>query len=456
MFHESEIPIVKGTRLAILREDFLEFCDSNRCAAILISYFEYWHKDRTRQVFHSMQLDPTFKPEESDYYQQQSIKTICDGILNEYKRETVSEGVNFLINKGVLRIIDEARFRQNTARTYLFVPGPIISYINNEFGRDRKIDNGPVKTMVSRDRKIDTNNIKTEDKEKDSLSSVGASAPEGKFVRRKKNELFGSNLIEEIFNHWNELGYPLSTHKINPSLKTFQNSILAIKKALQVHSSESIKQAMTKYVQLLNNKHTTLFMSKMSGVLVTLPEFFKFAQHTEDRMLKTNDPLHIENWFKTCLKTQEQLESEFAKYDKDDNPKITQSLITEWKKQVSSKALTVREINIFIRSARLMLEYHQKNKDLINWNGSKPEKLSAPMFTHRVVAACLNSANGDTSLLSPEWLCGPKMYTERMPKYLRKIGMLTSEDIKSYNAPKSKQKGVDRSGDISLSSLLYD
>lgn len=303
----------------------------------------------------------------------------------------------------------------------------------------------------------ETKSKETEEEGKDSSSSVAAELQGGNKVvlLRRKKSIYPCKEAEQVFLHWNNLGDPLASHKENPELKMFQNSMLAIQKELRKHTPEVIMQAMTAYHKTLNNKNTTLFLSKQPGVLVSLPEFFRFSEHTEERMLKGYNPLTIENWFHVARNGAEYLEEMFAKYDKDDNPKITKALITQWKSKVVDAHFKVKEINIFIRSAKLLLEYHQQNKDKINWNSCKPEKLSPTLFAHRVVEACLSGVNGDRQAITPEWLCGPKMYTERMPKYLKKIGMLTSEDVKVYNAPKSK-KGVDRSGDIDLSHLLYD
>lgn len=454
MFYDECLPRPSGLRFALLRDDLLQFCEGSRCAAMVTAYFANWHTYK----MHEARKDQSMKNNGcyGDYvpdtalYQYQSIQEIAQGMLGEYARDSIIKAVQYLVEKDVLEEVQKANYKRGSSTVYLFKPQAIIDFIYNEYTPSRKIDSVP-------SRKIDTTiNTQTEQKcceeGKDSSSQDDANASSGtKLVRRQKKapSIFGNDIVEDIFIHWNNLSDPVRSHKLDPETKVFKNAIIAITRALRKHTSDQIKQAMTNYCKLLNDRNTKMYyatQTKRWGLMVSLPEFFEFSPHSEEQMILHNETDIPESWYICCLQSYPEIVELFARYDKDDNPKITEKLEKYYASKIPGYVATVSTRNIFIRSAILVLQYHCKMKDKINWSSCKDEKTYPQLFAHWFIDACIDSANGNTDIISPEWLCGPKMLTERMPKYMRKMGMIASD----ITPMKSKQN----TGDISLSSLL--
>jgi hypothetical protein len=267
------------------------------------------------------------------------------------------------------------------------------------------------------------------EKEEPLSNDKGADAPVV-LVRRQKHvepveepSLFPSAGVELVFNHWNDMGHPLQRHKADPSTKMFQESILAIQKALRKHTKETIMQAMTDYKKILLWDKSWLTLAGI-GHKVPLFEFFKFTKRTEDAMLTSRVPLTIVSWFDECLKGYDHLEREFCKYENDPNPKVTERLIHTYQEKVSSRQLSATDVNCFIRATKFVLEYHSKHKEKINWNSCLREKTSISCFAIRLITAIIEDAQ-DVTIIEPTWLCSARTMNSRFPKYMVKHGLLS-------------------------------
>jgi hypothetical protein len=282
----------------------------------------------------------------------------------------------------------------------------------------------------------------TKEKEEPLSDDKGADAPVV-LVRRKKivepveePPLFPSADVAYCFHHWNDVGYPLQKHKVDPSTKMFQESIIAIQKALRKHSKEKITQAMTDYKKVLMHPNTWITLNGI-GHKVPLFEFFKFTKRTEDAMLTSRIPLTIESWFDECLKGYDHLESEFGTYDSDPNPKVTEAIKKAYQHQIADRPFSVSEINCFIRASKFVLEYHSKNKEKINWNSCLREKVSVSCFAVRLINAIIEDAQ-DITMIEPTWLCSTRTINSRFPKYMVKHGLMTTG-----TPPKIVRRGYD-------------
>ena len=374
MSFESCITKPHGIKYIALREDYLAFCKGKICPALIISYFEYWHnhkvmemhKNRTahNEGYGSYQFNP------SDYYQRHSLNDIEQGIFSQYKKECISAGIDFLIDCGVLEIVHTANYRRNLARVYLFHPEVINEFIHKTYTPNNTLTPAIPRNFVVE--KSTAQTYKEDSLGKDSKESC-ANAPSGKFVRRKKQpSLFPSKDVEECFMFWNTLGYPLAKHKTDITSKIFTESLQNIQKALKKHTVADITQAMANYHKLITATNTTINLA-IPGHKVSLPEFFKFSKHTEERMIKQTQMLEIDSWFDECLKGWEHLESTFGRYIKDHHPKITEELKKQYQSKINNRNFSVSEINCFIKAAKFIVEYHNKQLKKINWNSCPQE-----------------------------------------------------------------------------------
>jgi hypothetical protein len=291
-----------------------------------------------------------------------------------------------------------------------------------------------------------------DDKGKDSLSSkepTDVDSPKVVIKRRTvQPSLFPNDNVKRLFLHWNNLGSHIAKHLLDPSTKIFHRSVLAIEKALRHNTPDNIASAMDNYSNLLADQNTTMFWPTQSGrpgLIVSLEEFFKFSDYTEERMLKAKEVNIPDSWYKCCLQDYDIIATEYGKYDRDDNPKITEAIKKAYTSAVPAAKITVTDTNFFIRSAKFVLQYHMTNKNKINWNSCLLEKNNPALFAHRLIAAILEDCQ-DRTMITSSWLFSDRTKTIRLPKYMKKHGLLTSDEI-TYKAPirplQTKKKGYD-------------
>jgi hypothetical protein len=147
-------------------------------------------------------------------------------------------------------------------------------------------------------------------------------------------------------------------------------------------------------------------------------------------MRKVRDALTFDSWFKECLKDEVTLNAAFGKYDKDANPKVTATLVNEFKSKIMDRNFSVSEYNCFIRASKFIVEYQLKNREKINWNSCLSEKMNHSAFAKRFMKAIMDDAI-DVKMIEPSWMCSVRTQESRLPKYLKKIGLLEADVIKS-------------------------
>jgi hypothetical protein len=436
--------ILRGfrTRFITLREEYVAFCDGKKCPAILIAYFEFKHNGKLDElddkIFFLAERNEIYEPQISDLYIQESLQHIVNGIMEEYQRETVSQGINLLIEKGVLTIVEESNHYANQARKYLFNVDVLNGFITEKFGRDRKIDYG-------RDRKIDTYK---EVKNKEEVSKDTLNTPCSRLIKRIKEQnkpqlvkriklIYPSNDIKTLYQFWNSLGEPLSSHREDPNTKTFQLSIAYLAKYLKKYSLQQIQSAMSKYHRLWASPLTKLNV-KAPGHKVSLPEFFVFTDETSKRIVANqigrnpeDDILKdVDSWFEECVnKSWEELIVKFDKQQKcieDVYPEVTKELAKIYREKINNNPPSPDEINIFIRAAAKLVNYHNNMKDKLKFIANPLEKQIPRLFCHHMIDAIIESAP-DLSIVKVQWLVTDNQFNNRMTDHFKRLGMLERE-----------------------------
>lgn len=463
------INYVPGVPSVTLRREYVDFCDDKNCPALVLYALGYMHSKNANKIYEKWKNSGEKTPEpvyrEKDLYIQVSINAIIKQIVDEYKSDMVAKAIDFLVEKKVLRIVHGENFRKNKARTYQLYPEVLNEFLDNKY-RSERTSPFLVNTMrrdatkkefeASKETEVSADNFYPNSEKsssptsknrcnrhkeerhkhkdpsfirKDFIKEGGTDHPSSREEDKDvEQSLFPSQDVEALFNHWNMLGKPLSIHRADPTKKTFQRSILALQKALKSHSVEYIADTMDTYIKLLNYSDRK-FDDHTPGAVISLPEFFKFSENTESRMLTSKPLITVENWFTTCQKPWDELLLEFGKFDKDENPNVTAALIKSYKTEVENRDFSVTETNIFIKAARLVVQLHCENNKKFDWKLHSHEKERPDWFAHHLIKAVVEDAQ-DKSFIAPSWLLSERTRKVRLRKHFIKCGLLWQfEDV---------------------------
>jgi len=113
--------------------------------------------------------------------------------------------------------------------------------------------------------------------------------------------------------------------------------------------------------------------------------------------------------------------------------------LNDFKSRVCNRKFSVSEQNCFIKASSFVVQYQLKNREKINWNSCLSEKMNHVAFAKRLMDAVIDDAM-DVKLIEPTWLCSVRTQEARLPKYLRKIGLMEAEVIKTTTVAKAQPK----------------
>lgn len=94
--------------LVIIRKWQVEICEGNRCAAALISYFEYWHNWKLNSDYQNAKLnDLSERAQEGrvlseDVYQFHTLQEIIEGTLGLFGRNSIIDAIKLLEAKTIV------------------------------------------------------------------------------------------------------------------------------------------------------------------------------------------------------------------------------------------------------------------------------------------------------------------------------------------------------------------
>jgi len=137
--------------LIIIRKWQLEFCDGNKAAATLLSFFEYWHNIKIEQSAKSkFQNSISVKHgdtgvQDESLYQFHTEEDLESGVLI-YERKAIKRGLDILIDKKVISIHKNPNSKYNFDRTryFLFYPEILNAWIKT----NRSIETPKGRTVV--------------------------------------------------------------------------------------------------------------------------------------------------------------------------------------------------------------------------------------------------------------------------------------------------------------------
>ena len=457
MILNQSIPRYNGTKVCISREDFDAFCDGNRCAGNLISYFEFWNDIKYACAYKKVAEGLQEEVVEQDLYQHQSIPELIEGIRHSYEKDYVRDAITLLIDKGVLKIIEEANHNRNQARTYLFNPEPVKNYVDEHFScRERKIAHD----LEFRERKIATTNIKSKDNKLDSKESSKVTDVTGarllrrsllkqgtgqalskepvaepvekeeldlnkpKLVRRKPL-LFPSKEVESLYLHWNSK-QGLTTHSLDPNKTIFVSSVKYLVKHLNKYTVDQVKQAIDDYYLMLLDEDLIPDIN-FQWSKTSLAGFFEgFNSYQTEAFSNQNCMGGVDSWFGECIKGIDHLKVKFGKpvkHKQDYNPEVTKNLAQLYRDKINKDPFTPHQINMLIDVANDLVNFHTNMKNRLTFNSNPNEKNSVVAFSHYVIDALIY--RNDIAKIQVFWMRGD-FFKVKLPEYFKKLGMLDS------------------------------
>jgi hypothetical protein len=116
--------------LVLIRASQVRICDGNHCAAALLSYFGYWHSNRTgnvKQAEHANKmaaLHGEIGTQDTRLLQYHTEEEIEEGLLQLYGRKTIRVALALLVSKGFLSLHENPNPRYRFDRTHYFLFHP--------------------------------------------------------------------------------------------------------------------------------------------------------------------------------------------------------------------------------------------------------------------------------------------------------------------------------------------
>lgn len=131
--------------LIVVRKWQVEACDGNHCAAMLLSYFEYWHNNRLANIAFADHDDDVARmhgdtpSHRTRLLQWHTLEALEEGLLGFFKRDKISDAIKkVLVPKGFISVQGNPvdRYKFDRTRYYLFNAEAVSAYLSDR----RKID----------------------------------------------------------------------------------------------------------------------------------------------------------------------------------------------------------------------------------------------------------------------------------------------------------------------------
>lgn len=110
-------------KLVIIREDYVQICDNNHCAAALLSVLEYWHNVRLDQVEQErvhQKIDNEYGPNFSMAIYKSMVDLNSD-LLGLWEKEKIRLSLDLLIEKGFVTRKDSSKSKFDKTKMYHFL-----------------------------------------------------------------------------------------------------------------------------------------------------------------------------------------------------------------------------------------------------------------------------------------------------------------------------------------------
>jgi len=270
--------------------------------------------------------------------------------------------------------------------------------INSAYGDDLRIE--------------ESKSIKIEDSNRSIKINLDNTSPKSEEPPIYKSPEDYSEKVQSLFAHWQRLGI----RKHNPS-KTRNRGLRELHKSAKKNSIEDITKSMNKYKELLENEYSIL--THDNPFKVGLDEFFGFNTHTRNRIKSTYVQLKgVKSWYTECRKADL---NHLMYVSKNLYPQITKILREEFKSKINGFNNSSRHENTFRKASRLLMAFHETNKDKLSLQLQK-----FPGIFAKSLIEFVESTKYKKGGKHPGWLCSDITW-EIFPEWLDTKGY-TSED----------------------------
>ncbi|MGL4617907.1 MAG: hypothetical protein ACRCZS_02445 [Chroococcidiopsis sp.] len=141
----------------IVRKSWIEICDGNHCAAMLLNFLVSWHDWKIEQQPRAMrenqvaELHGDAGTQNTSLIQHHTIGELRDGLLGMYSKDAIAKGLRILIAKNFIsqQRNPNPRYKFDQTRHYLVFSASIQAAIDNEISQSRKIDNASAESSQS-------------------------------------------------------------------------------------------------------------------------------------------------------------------------------------------------------------------------------------------------------------------------------------------------------------------
>lgn len=143
--------------LIIIREWQVHFCDGDKCAAALMSFFEYWHNIKLEQATKASQANDIAEQHGDNRTQDDSLvqfhttEELKNGIMGLYSDTKIRNSLQFLEDSGVITTMrnPNPRYAFDQTKHFVFHPEICNEYIEINYSRSSfhslKVTNASVK-----------------------------------------------------------------------------------------------------------------------------------------------------------------------------------------------------------------------------------------------------------------------------------------------------------------------
>jgi len=207
-------------------------CDGDKCAALLLSFFEYWHNvklEQRKQAIVSNDVAERHgdkRTQTETLYQFHTEKELEDGLLGLYKRTRIRSALELLVDKGFISIHanPNPKYAFDKTRHFLFHADRVNTWLQKVY-------------LPSLE-----NNSRSTENGSPSLENGGTIPEITTETTTEKKDIY-----TVIFNHWNS--QHIKVHrKLTEKMKT------KIRSVLKDYSQEEVCDAISTYAMILHGK----------------------------------------------------------------------------------------------------------------------------------------------------------------------------------------------------------
>src|SRR4051794_13068725 len=123
MLRESIVRHPRRSRFVALRPHYVEMCDGNVCAAMLLAVFEGWKNWQRQGSEYPQPIHPAYGEDHSDPSLRLSMKELQRDLCDGWGKDAIKTGLAVLIDKGFIAEAEAVTSSDRAKRWYLNVVG---------------------------------------------------------------------------------------------------------------------------------------------------------------------------------------------------------------------------------------------------------------------------------------------------------------------------------------------